>query len=97
MHGDKPFLVYGDRAISYREFAELVWGSAHALTERHRLEKGDRIGILAFNRPEWLIALFGATSAGGIGVGLNGWWHTEEIVYGLRDSGCRYLIVDEFL
>lgn len=96
-HGDKEFLVYGDWRISYREFGELAWGSAHALTEGHRLEKGDRIGILAFNRPEWLIALFGATSAGGIGVGLNGWWHTEEIAYGLRDSGCRYLIVDEFL
>ena len=96
-HGDKPFLVDGDRAISYREFGELTWGSAHALITRHRMEKGDRIGILAFNRPEWLIALFGATSAGGIGVGLNGWWQTEEIAYGLRDSGCRYLIVDEHL
>ena len=97
LHGDKPFLVYGDRTITYREFGELVWGSAQALITRHRMEKGDRIGILAFNRPEWLIALFGATSAGGIGVGLNGWWHMEEIAYGLRDSGCRYLIVDELL
>jgi long-chain acyl-CoA synthetase len=44
-----------------------------------------------------LIALFGATAARGVGVGLNGWWHTEEIAYGLRDSGCRYLIVDELL
>lgn len=96
-HGDKTFLVDGDRRISYREFGELVWGSAHALIDRHRLERGDRIGILAYNRPEWLIALFGATSAGGIAVGLNGWWHTEEIAYGLRDSGCRYLIVDEHL
>ena len=88
-HGDKEFLVHGDRRFSYREFGELVWGSAHALIEQHRLEKGDRIGILAFNRPEWLIALFGATSAGGVAVGLNGWWHTDEISYGLRDSGCH--------
>jgi long-chain acyl-CoA synthetase len=97
LHGDKEFLVSDSRRISYREFGELVWGSAHALIEEHRLQKGDRIGILAYNRPEWLIALFGATSAGGIAVGLNGFWHTEEIAYGLRDSGCRYLIVDEHL
>jgi long-chain acyl-CoA synthetase len=96
-HGDKPFLVYGEQRISYREFGELAWGSGHALCAQHRMEKGDRIGILAFNRPEWLIALFGATSAGGVAVGLNGWWHAEELAYGLRDSGCRYLIVDEHL
>ena len=59
-HGDKTFLTFGDRRISYREFGELAWGSGHTLREQHRLEKGDRIGILAFNRPEWLIALFGA-------------------------------------
>ena len=97
LHGDKEFLVSDERRFTYREFAELVWGSAHELRERHRLESGDRIGILAFNRPEWLIALFGATSAGGVVVGLNGFWHTEEIAYGLRDSGCRFLIVDELL
>lgn len=96
-HADKEFLVFGDQRISYREFGELVWGSAHGLTHQHRMEKGDRIGILAFNRPEWLIAMFGATSAGGIAVGLNGFWHNEEIAYGLRDSGCRFLIVDEQL
>ena len=34
---------------------------------------------------------------GGIGVGLNGWWTTEEVEYGLTDSGSRYLVVDERL
>ncbi len=48
-------------------------------------------------RPDWLIALFGATSLGGIGVGLNGWWTPEEIEYGLTDSGSRFLVIDERL
>src|SRR6185503_12041750 len=30
-------------------------------------------------------------------VGLNGWWQTEELEYGLTDSGSRYLVVDERL
>ena len=96
-HGASSFLAYGEANITYKDFGELVWGSAHALVEDHGLQRGDRIGILAYNRPEWLIALFGATSAGGVGVGLNGFWHADEIVYALRDSGCRYLIVDEQL
>ena len=49
------------------------------------------------NSPDWLLSLFGATSAGGIAVGMNGWWAPEEIEYGLTDSGSRYLVVDERL
>jgi long-chain acyl-CoA synthetase len=97
VQGAKEFLVYEDRRITFTEFVEMAWGAAHALLGEFGLKRHDRVGILAYNRPEWLIALFGAASAGGISVGLNGWWTSEEILYGLTDSGCRYLIVDELL
>jgi len=97
LRGDADFLVYGDRRISYGEFMRRVWGAAEALTRDHGLAHGDRLAILSYNCPDWLIALFGATSTGAIGVGLNGWWTTEEVEYGLTDSGSRYLVVDERL
>lgn len=97
VHGDKPFLVDDERRISFAEFVELTWGAAHALLNDFGLKRHDRVGILAYNRPEWLITLFGAASAGGTCVGLNGWWTSEEIVYALNDSDCKYLIVDELL
>lgn len=97
LKGDAEFLVQGERRITFAEFARLAWGAAGALMSEHGLEKGDRLAVLAYNSPDWLITLFGATSAGGIGVGLNGWWTTEEIHYGLTDSGSRYLVVDERL
>jgi long-chain acyl-CoA synthetase len=96
-HGDKEFLVDGDTRISFKEFAQLTWGAAHALTHEFGAQRGDRIAILSYNRAEWLVALFGAASAGACSVGLNGWWATEEILYGLNDSGARYLIVDGLL
>ncbi len=95
--GDVDFLVQGDRRISYGEFGRQVWGASAALLEDHGLAKGDRVAILSYNCPDWIIALFGASSAGAIGVGLNGWWATEEIEYGLADSGSRFLVVDERL
>jgi long-chain acyl-CoA synthetase len=95
--GDVEFLVQGDQRISYGEFGRRVWGAARALTRDHGLQKGDRVAILSYNCPDWIMALFGATSAGGIGVGLNGWWATEELEYGLVDSGSRFLVVDERL
>ncbi len=97
LRGDAEFLVQGDRRISYGEFTRRVWGAARGLQQDHGLRAGDRLAILAYNRPDWLMALFGATSAGAIGVGLNGWWASEELEYGLVDSGSRFLVVDETL
>lgn len=95
--GDTTFMVQGERRISYGEFGRLVWGAAGALTGNFGLRPGDRLAVLAYNSPDWLVALFGATCAGGIGVGLNGWWTADEIEYGLTDSGARFLVVDERL
>ncbi len=97
LRGDAICMVHGERRISYAEFAQRTWGAARALRDDHGLRRGDRVAILAMNSPDWLITLFGATSVGGIGVGLNGWWSPEEIEYGLADSGSRFLVVDERL
>ncbi|HET8936875.1 MAG TPA: class I adenylate-forming enzyme family protein [Polyangiales bacterium] len=97
VHGAKEFLIYEDRRITFTEFVELTWGAAHVLLDEYGLRRHDRVGILAYNRPEWLIALFGVAAVGGITVGLNGWWTSDELLYGLNDSGCRFLIVDELL
>jgi long-chain acyl-CoA synthetase len=97
VRGDAECMLHGDRRVSYAEFARLVWGAAAALRERHGFAPGDRLAVLSYNCPEWIVALFGATSLGGIGVGLNGWWSAEELDYGLRDSGSKLLVVDERL
>jgi long-chain acyl-CoA synthetase len=97
LRGDAICMVQGERRIRYAEHARLVWGAAHALEQGFGLRHGDRLAILAYNSPEWLIALFGATSLGGIAVGLNGWWTPEEIEFGLTDSGSRFLVTDERL
>jgi long-chain acyl-CoA synthetase len=97
LRGDAICMVHGERRISYGELARRTWGAARALRDDHGLRHGDRLAILAMNSPDWLITLFGATSVGGIGVGLNGWWSPEEVEYGLADSGSRFLVVDERL
>jgi long-chain acyl-CoA synthetase len=95
--GDQTCMVYGERRIPYGDFARGVWGAARELSREHGLVPGDRLAVLSYNCPDWIIALFGAVSAGAVGVGLNGWWATEELAYGLEDSGSRFLVVDERL
>ena len=97
LRGDAVAMVQGERRISYGELAKLVFGAARVLRDDFGMRRGDRLAVLAFNSPDWLVTLFGAVSVGGIGVGLNGWWSSEEIAYGLTDSGSRFLVVDERL
>ena len=96
LRGDVTCFVQGERRISYGEMARTTFGAARALAG-HGLARGDRMAVLAYNSPDWILSLFGAVSLGGVGVGLNGWWTSEEIQYGLEDSGSRFLVVDERL
>ena len=93
-HGAKEYLVYGERRISYAEHLRIVASVARALAERFGVGKGDRVAILAENRPEWVIAFWAAQALGAVAVGLNGWWAGDEIRYGVRDCDPKVLIAD---
>ena len=95
-HGEREFLVQGDRRISYAEFARLVHGTALRL-RGIGLRKGDRLAILSYNSLDYVICVFAAASLGSISVSLNGWWVEEELDHALRDSGSRFLMVDRRL
>jgi long-chain acyl-CoA synthetase len=95
-HGGREFLVQGDRRISYLEFARLVQGTALRFRAMG-IEKGDRLAILSSNSLDYVICVFAAASLGSIAVALNGWWVEEELDHALRDSGSRFLVVDDRL
>ena len=58
------------------------------------LNPGDRIGMLAPNRAEWLLAQFGSAYAGLILVNINPAYRQSELEYALNKVGCRGLITE---
>ena len=91
---DQTFLVYGDRTYGFATFVETANGVAHALRDRFGVTKGERVAVLSQNNPEWCLTFWATVAQGAILVGLNGWWTTDEILYGLQDSGARVLVAD---
>jgi long-chain acyl-CoA synthetase len=91
---DQTFIVYGDRTYGFGTFVQTSNSVAHALRERFGVVKGDRVAVLSQNNPEWCLAFWATVSQGAILVGLNGWWTTDEIEYGLQDSGAKVLVAD---
>jgi long-chain acyl-CoA synthetase len=95
MRGDQTFLVFGKRRVSFAEFFGLSNRASDALRHRFNFAHGDRLAVLSANNPEWCVSFWATVNAGGILVGLNGWWKTDEILYSLQDSGARFLVADE--
>lgn len=90
---DNDFYVYDGDRYGFQDAWNLAAQVANKLAERG-IEPGDRVGISLRNYPEWIFAFMGITSMGGVAVAMNAWWSTEEMVYGIEDSGLKLLFVD---
>ncbi|MFE3445171.1 class I adenylate-forming enzyme family protein [Nocardia sp. NPDC059180] len=93
-HGDRDYLVTADRRISFTEHAAAVAAMATALRDKYGIHKGDRIGILGANTPEWVVAFWAGQALGAIVAGYNAWWAPREIAYGIEHTSPAVLIVD---
>ena len=56
------------------------------------IKKGDRIGIIALNQPEWVLSYFAAAKVGAAVVGLNVRYRATELEYMLNQSEARAVI-----
>ena len=94
---DHEALVGGGTRLSYRALREEVRRLAkglHALGVR----RGDKVGLLMGNRPEWILADFAITLLGGTMVAINTWATARELGHVLWHSDTKFLItVDRFL
>lgn len=94
LHGDKEYLVDGERRIAYADHVDRVASVARALAEQHGIGPGDRVAILAANCAEWVIGFWATVSLGGVVSALNGLWTADEIEYALGHSEPKLLIGD---
>ncbi|SFQ34661.1 class I adenylate-forming enzyme family protein [Actinomadura madurae] len=85
------FLRDGDGTITFAEFDALAGRVAAGLLARG-VSRGDRIGLLGLNTPQWLAAFFGAARIGAVVVPLNVRYRERELSYMLGQSGARLVI-----
>src|SRR5690349_20569179 len=94
--GDRPFLwakrdgAY--RPISWREAERQVRAMARGLRALG-IRRGDRVGLVAENRPEWTIADLAIMAAGAITVPGNTTHGVDDYRHLLANSGARAVIV----
>jgi len=77
---------------TYREFWEQVGRAARALLARG-IRKGDRVGIWAPNRFEWVVIQYATARIGAILVNVNPAYKTTELEYVLTQAGVGLLVL----
>jgi long-chain acyl-CoA synthetase len=93
-HAAQEFLVYEGQRYTFEQHYRLASSLSRRLVE-YGVAKGDRVAVIARNLPQWVMAFWGAAACGAVVVPLNAWWSSEELSYGLSDSGTSVVFVDE--
>ncbi|MDE3240804.1 MAG: AMP-binding protein [Paracoccaceae bacterium] len=93
---DREAAVFRAQGIrwTWAEFAARVDALAGGLL-RLGLAKGDRLGIWAPNRYEWLLIQFATARIGVILVNVNPAYRLHELEFALRKTGCKALVLSE--
>jgi acyl-CoA synthetase (AMP-forming)/AMP-acid ligase II len=92
--GDRPYVVFPERTLTYAEMVERASVVARSLQETYGIAKGDRVAIAAANCVEYALAFWATTMLGAITVAMNGWWTGPEMTYALGLTEPRVLLGD---
>lgn len=90
LHGDCAAVISDGRVTSYAELARRAAELASGLRARG-VKRGDRVGLLASNRTEWIEICFGALAAGAVLVPISTWSTQAELEFILADADVEIL------
>ncbi|WP_231645672.1 FadD3 family acyl-CoA ligase [Mycolicibacterium mengxianglii] len=92
--GDAEAVVDGDLRLTYVGLTDRVRRAAGAVAALG-IDKADRIAIWAPNSAQWLIAAFGALTAGAVVVPVNTRFKPEEAADIITRSGAKAVLVEK--
>ncbi len=91
---EKIAIYWGETELSYAAVFGQVCTVVAALAGTLGVKPGDRVALWVKNCPEFVPAVFGILSAGGVVVPINNFLKPAEVSYILNDSGANVLITD---
>ncbi|MGE3145865.1 MAG: class I adenylate-forming enzyme family protein [Pseudorhodoplanes sp.] len=91
---DKPAIRFKGGVLSYAGLAARIEKAARALKSRAGIGRGDRVAILALNRPDYLVLLYACARLGAMLVPLNWRLAVPEQAFILSDASVKALVVE---
>ena len=94
---DKPFIVFYDTPITFREFRDEALRIAGFLQHDCGVRAGDRVLLYMQNSPQWILAFYGILRANAVVVPVNPMNRTEELRHYVHDTGAGVAFVPQDL
>ena len=94
--GDKPYIFFEDRVISYGDFDRATCRAANGLAKQGA-QPGDGAALFMTNCPEYLDLFYGMPRAGFYSVPINTALKGDGLKFILTNSDVKYLVVDDAL
>src|SRR5207248_4596843 len=94
---DKTAAYWGDAEFSYGGILGQSYAIAQLLQSRFGVQTGDRVALWLKNCPEFISALFGIWSAGGVAVPINNFLKAQEVEFILKDAHAKTIISEAAL
>ena len=91
-YGEREALIFPGYRLTYSDFNREVDALAKGFLALG-LEKGDRLGIWAPNRLEWVLTQFATARVGVVLVNINPAYRLSELEYSLASVGCKALVL----
>lgn len=88
---DQVCTDFEGKTITYREMSRMTDRLADGLIQLG-LKRGERVGIMMPNLPQFVLAFYAVLKAGGIVVALNPHYTVREVQFHLQDAGATLLL-----
>ncbi|MFF2109394.1 class I adenylate-forming enzyme family protein [Rhodococcus koreensis] len=90
---DRTYLVQGERRITFERFSRSIPLACKYFHDRG-IREGDRVMLLAYNSPDWVLALWSLWMIGAVPVLGNRWWSPHEIENAVDVATPRCVVTD---
>ena len=91
--GERAHLVQGDEVVSFATFRSKVAAKSDYL-RRRGVGAGDRVLLLGWNSPDWIINFWACVTTGAVPVLGNAWWSEQDVADAVARTGIKVALAD---
>jgi acyl-CoA synthetase (AMP-forming)/AMP-acid ligase II len=92
--GRSPHLIQGDTTVAFSDIPAAARARASALRTAG-VARGDRVGIIGWNSPSWVLNIWATWSAGAVPVLVNAWWSPHEVEEAFEQLDPAVVLADQ--